>query len=559
MEIRDIEQNLSYLSYEPQWGAEPMPPVPEIPLFELIRQTAYRYPSKTALVSCGRKITYGEMDELSDRLAAALAGLGVQKGDRVAVMLPNCAQHVIAFHGIIKAGAVSVPCNVMLKGEELAYIITDAGAETVICLDVFFPLFAGIKDKTNLRRIISVHLADFAEPDAWLPPPFHREKGDLPGALDFTSLLAGTPSQPPPVQLDPREDLALILYTAGTTGLPKGVMETHYNMVYNTISHSHLMGFGYNDVNLQIMPMFHTSGYFLGLHPFLYKGGTVVLMPLFEPGELLKMIAREKINVIFGPPTLFVALVNHPDLPHYDLTHFKLATGCGAPVPIPLQKRWRELTGIDLTNGWGMTETNCGGIISLPGKQNLDSIGVPVAGEVKVVDQAGNILPRGQVGEIMFRGPQVTKGYWNKPEETRAAFEPDGWLHTGDAGYVSEDGFVYFVERIKDLIIASGYNIAPFEVESVIMKHPAVREAAVIGVPDEYRGETVKAYVVLKDEFRGKTTPDEIIEFCRENMATYKRPRVVEFLDELPKNAVGKVLRRQLREMSRQPQVRQQQ
>ncbi|MGB9904277.1 MAG: class I adenylate-forming enzyme family protein [Desulfotomaculales bacterium] len=553
MENRNFEESLSYLKYEPQWGAEPMPPVPEMPLFELIRQTAYRYPLKTALVSCGKKITYGEMNEFSDRLAAALADLGVQKGDRVAVMLPNCAQHVIAFHGIIKAGAASVPCNVMLKGEELAYILEDAGAAVVICLDVFYPLLAGVRKKTKIRQVISVHLADFSAPDGWVPPPFRKEKEEFPDVLDFRALLEKYPPAPPSLALDAREDLALILYTAGTTGQPKGVMETHYNMVYNCLSHAHLMGVDYNDVNLQIMPMFHTSGYFLGLHPFLYKGGTVVLMPLFDPGELLKIIAEEKVNVIFGPPTLFVALVNHPDLPGYNLKHLKLATGCGAPVPVPLQKRWRELTGIDLTNGWGMTETNSGGIISLPFKKNLDSIGVPVAGEVKIVDQAGNILPRGQIGEIMFRGPQVAKGYWNKPEETKAAFTPDGWLHTGDAGYISEDGFVYFVERIKDLIIASGYNIAPFEVESVIMKHPAVREAAVVGVPDEYRGETVKAFVVLKDEFRGKTTAGEIIEFCKENMATYKRPRIVEFLDELPKNAVGKVLRQKLREMGKRP------
>ncbi|MFZ5631430.1 MAG: class I adenylate-forming enzyme family protein [Bacillota bacterium] len=545
-------EKLSYISFDPAWGTEEMPPVPEIPLYELIRRSAARYGDKTALVSLGREVAYAEMDGLSDRLAHYLAREGVKKGDRVATMLPNCAQHVIAFHGIIKAGAVSVPCNVMLKGEELTYILNDARAETVICLDLFYPLVQSLAGGTPVKRVITVHIKDFYSGDAWVPPLLDREKLTFPGAADLMEILDGCPPDPPEPEINPREDLALLLYTAGTTGFPKGVMETHYNLVYNCLSHSHLMDFDSNDVNLQIMPMFHTSGYFLGLHPFLYRGGTVVLMPMFDPGELLKIIDRYRVNTLFAPPTLFVALVNHPDLSRYSLRHFKLATGCGAPVPTALQKRWKELTGVDLTNGWGMTETNCGGIMSLPFKKNLDSIGVPVAGEVKIIDPEGKTLPRGQVGEICFRGPQVARGYWNKPGETAHTFDGEGWLHTGDAGYMDEEGFTYFVDRIKDLIIASGYNIAPFEVESVIMKYPAVLEVAVIGVPHEYRGETVKAFIALKEEYRGKVTVEDISRYCEENMATYKRPRIIEFVDDLPKSAVGKVLRRKLKEMERE-------
>ncbi len=541
--------DLSYIAFDPAWGYEPMPPVPEIPLHELIRRSVQVHRDKTALVSLDHKITFGQLDEYSDRLAGALCHMGVKKGDRVATMLPNCAQHVIAFHGIIKTGAIAVPCNVMLKGEELTYLLNDCQVETVICLDLFSPLLQALLPKTPVKRIITVHLKDLSAPGAWVPPVLNNEKVSIPNARDFTEIISTPAPQVPNPEITPSRDLALILYTAGTTGFPKGVMETHYNMVYNCLSHSHLMNLSSTDVNLQIMPMFHTSGYFLGLHPVLYRGGTVILVPMFDPGELLKTIDRYKVNTLFAPPTLFVALINHPDLPKYDLSHFKLATGCGAPVPAALQKRWKELTGIDLTNGWGMTETNCGGIMSLPNKKNLNSIGVPVAGEVKIIDPEGNTLPRGEVGEICFRGPQVAAGYWNKPEETARVFDEDGWLHTGDAGYMDQEGFIYFVDRMKDLIISSGYNISPFEVESVLMKHPAVAETAVIGVPDPYRGETVKAFITLKKEYRNTITVEDIDRYCQENMATYKRPRLIEFMDELPKSAVGKVLKRKLRDM----------
>ncbi|MHB8156950.1 MAG: class I adenylate-forming enzyme family protein [Desulfocucumaceae bacterium] len=547
------ESSLSYIAFDPAWGHQPMPEVPEIPLFELFRRVAAQYRDKTALISLGYSISFREMDGYSDSLAQALATVGVKKGDRVATLLPNCIQHVIAFHGIIKAGAVAVPCNVMMKGEELTYILNDSGPETIICLDVLYPLVQAVAGGTPVKNVITVHIKDFYKEGSWLPPLLAFDKmATFPGTMDLADILKQSPVKPPQPEISPREDLALILYTAGTTGFPKGVMETHHNMVYNCLSHSYLMNLGETDINLQIMPMFHTSGYFLGLHPTLYRGGTVILMPLFDADELLKIIDRYKVNTLFAPPTLFVALVNHPDLPGYDLKNFRLATGCGAPVPIPLQSRWKELTGVNLTNGWGMTETNCGGIMSLPNKQNLDSIGVPVAGEVKIIDPKGTTLPRGQVGEICFRGPQVARGYWNKPQETAIAFDEEGWLHTGDAGYMNDEGFIYFVERIKDLIIASGYNIAPFEVESLLMKHPAVLEVAVIGVPDSYRGETVKAFIALKEEYRGKTSVEEIGDFCKENMATYKRPRVIEFIDELPKSAVGKVLRRKLKEMEKE-------
>lgn len=547
MSYVESDAQLSYLKYDPAWGAEPFPSLPEAPLPELIRPVVERYPLKTALISFGQEISYRQFDDLSDRFATALANLGVKKGDRVGTVLPNCAQHAMAFHGIIKAGAVSVPVNVMLQADEMAYIFQDAGVEVVVCLDLLCPVIEMIKGKTDIRQIVSVHPTDGAEPEAWIPPLLSAPKKAVPHALDFTGLLDDYPPRPPEISLNVREDLALIIYTTGTTGVPKGVMQTHFNMAFTAMMNAHDYGLDYNDVALQILPMFHISGYYQMMYPVLYKGGTVVMVPTFDAGEFLKLIARYRTNFLVAPPTLYVGLLNHPDLPNYDLRHFKATIAGAAPVPAELQKRWQEVTGIELNQGWGMTETNGGAILNLPNRKNVNAIGVPRSAEVKIIDGEGRIPPRGEAGEIMFRGPQVAKGYWKNPEETAKTFESDGWLHTGDAGYIGEDGFVYFVERIKDLIVASGYNIAPFEVESILVTHPAVLEAAVIGVPDEYRGEQVKAFVILREADKGKITAEEILEYCKERMATYKRPRIIEFLDALPKNNVGKVLRRELR------------
>jgi len=545
-----LYEGMSYVKNEIEWCTEPMPPTPERHFYDMIRESVYRFPLKTALISCGRKISYLEMDEISDRLAAALVDLGVQKGDRVCVLLPVSAQSVISFHAVIKAGAISVPGNLMFKADELAYILNDSGAQTIIFLDVFYPLIQKVKGSTGLRHIISVHLADIAEPGAWLPPMMNPEKKDFPDAYDFMDLISRHQPRPPVVSINPKEDVALMIYTAGTTGPPKGVMETHYNMTHANLSHCHSVGIFHNDINLQLLPMFHIGGYYLFLHPALYKGATVVLMPMFEPTQYLKALDKYQVNTVLGIPTMFIALLNHPEISQYDLRRLRVCIAAGAPVPPEVQKLWEEKTGVELTQGWGMTECNAGAIVNLRNKKNALSIGVPITGEVKIVDpESREILPIGKTGEIMYRSPQVAKGYWNKPEETRETFQVDGWLRTGDAGYINEEGFVFFVDRIKDLIIASGYNISPFDVESAIMKHPSVMEVAVIGVRDDYRGESVKAYVVLKEGFRGKTNPADILDFCSENMATYKRPRQVEFIEALPKNSVGKILRRELRRL----------
>lgn len=297
------------------------------------------------------------------------------------------------------------------------------------------------------------------------------------------------------------------------------------------------------------MLMFHTAGYFLHPLPTFYQKGTVIPVPIFHATEALRIIQQYKVNTIFGPPTFYIGLMQHPQLRDYDLSNLELTIGCGAPVPVAVQRQWQELVGITLTNGWGMTETNCGGYISTVGKkEKLDSIGVPIAGEIKIIDEEGRVVPQGQEGEALYRGFQVAKGYLNKPEQTRETFLEDGWMKTGDVMYTDEEDFVHFVDRKKDLIIASGYNIAPVEVEDVIYEHPAVLETAVIGIPHPYQGETVKAFISLKEGFKGKVTEQEIKDFCKGRLASFKVPTEVEFIDEVPKNAVGKALRRILRE-----------
>jgi long-chain acyl-CoA synthetase len=548
----------SYLITQPGWSVEPIPPIPEISIYEIFAASARKYPDDVAVIFLDRKITYRDMDDMINRYASLLLDLGVRKGDVVATMLPNCFQHWLAFFGANRIGAAHTPLNVMYKDREIAYQIKNSGAKTVVTFDVFYQLyFAKLRDEIGLQNVIVTNLKDFASPDTnadalgMLKPFWDAPKRSLPGTVDLFDAIARYQPTREKVACNPREDTALILYTSGTTSAePKGVIETHFNLVFNALSHSHmLITLKKREVNFSIMPMFHTAGYFLHTLPVFYQGGTVIPIPLFMPDEALRIMSTQEVNTLFAPPTLYIALMQNPRIGEVDLSSLELTVGCGAPVPVAVMQQWEKRTGLRLTNGWGMTETNCGGCMSIAGrKEMLDSIGIPIGCEIKIVDEKGRVVPRGQIGEAMVRGFQVAKGYLNKPAQTEATFLPDGWMHTGDTMFIDTEDFVHFVDRGKDLIIASGYNIAPVEVENVIYEHPAVLETAVVGIPHEYRGETVKAFVALKPGFQGKVTEQEIIDFCKDKLATFKVPRYVEFIDAIPKNVVGKALRRVLRE-----------
>ncbi|MBI9084654.1 MAG: AMP-binding protein [Desulfobacterales bacterium] len=546
-----MTEMLSYQKYDPAWGARPIPTPPEQPVFEILRDTAKKWPEKDAVIFLHHRLSYADLDRLSDRFAAYLAGLGLQKGDRVATMLPNCTQQIIAIYGILKAGCVMVPFNVMLKGQEIQYILEESEARAIVCLDLVFPMVQPVAQALGLEQIVTVHAKDFSEASANIPLLLSGDKQAVDGAEDFMDVIGMDRGKAPRIQIDPKQDLACLLYTSGTTGFPKGAMITHHN--YNHVAALVASGLDVRetDVLYLLFPLFHVGGQALILFPAVLAGATCMPIPMFDAGDLLESIQHFGLTFGFAPPTAYIGLLNHPEFDRFDLSSLRMTAASGAPVPAALQAEWQEKVGTYLFAGYGCTESTAAGpgAMEMAHKRNpgTGTLGV-TTGEIRVVDEKGNTVPRGTVGEFHLRGEGIAQGYWKKPEETKKCFLEDGWWATGDAGTMDEDGFLFFVERIKDLIVASGYNIAPAEVENYLYQHPAVQEAAVVGVPDEYRGETVKAFVVLREEAKGKVTEDDIIAFGKEKMAAYKAPKRVEFIDELPKNITGKVLRRVLRE-----------
>ncbi|WP_312470233.1 class I adenylate-forming enzyme family protein [Neobacillus sp.] len=553
-DAKKYNKNESYVIYDPSWD-EPIPEIPQISIYSLFKRSVEKYPDRIAMVYLDNQITYREFDLLIDKFAFVLRDLGIKKGDTICPMLPPSLQHWITFLAIAKLGAISAPINVMFKEQEISFQIKDCGATTVVVLDVFYPYFHKLRDDLNITNIIVTNIKDFASPNFnvydSLKPYWDFPKKKLDNTLEFFELIKSANVMGFEEVCDPKQDVVKIIYTSGTTGNPKGAMETHLNLVHNTVTHAHLIP-SKRPINFTFLPMNHTGGYLVFQLPTFYLGGTVIPRPIFDIEDAFHTIQTYKVNTVFGPPTFFIGLLQHPKLKEYDLSSLSFTTAGAAEVPESLMKLWKDRIGIDLAVGWGGTETNCMGTWSiLKNKKNPLSVGLPYIGEVKVISQQGSTLPRGQVGEILFRGLQVSKGYFNNPVETSVSFQNDGWFRTGDAGYIDREGFLHYVDRIKDLIIASGYNIAPIEVENIIKQHSSVREVAVIGVPHEYRGETVKAYVVISDEFKGQIIEQDIIDFCREKMAPYKIPTSVELIPELPKNMMGKTLRRVLRDKAR--------
>ncbi len=543
---------------------------PHIPLYRLLDDSAAKFPNNAATVFGGKvgkmylgaSLTYDQLKDLTDRFAAALQALGVKKGDKVSIHLPNSPQFVIAYYGVLKTGAVVVPTNPLYVEREIEHQFNDAGVETVITLTKFYPLIRNVKGKTPLRNIIVTNIKEYFPPLLKLlftlaveKKEGHRLEGDLvEGTYMLQDLLKKHEPIAKPVEVDP-EDLAVLLYTGGTTGIPKGAMLTHRNLVANALQvRSWLTDVQEGkEVALCALPFFHSYGMTVAMNFGIAVGATLVLMPNpRDIDEMLILIDKYQVSVFPGVPTMYVAINNHPDTPKHNLRSVRACISGAAPLPVEVKQKFEEITGGKLVEGYGLTEaspvTHCNPIY---GVNKAGSIGVPFPDtDARIVDvETGTReLPPGEAGELAVKGPQVMKGYWNMPEETEMVLK-DGWLLTGDIAKMDEDGYFYIVDRKKDMIIAGGYNIYPREVEEVLYQHPKVKEAVVAGVPDPYRGETVKAYIVLKE---GETaTEEEIIEFCRKNLAKYKVPRMVEFRDELPKSAVGKLLRRVLVEEER--------
>jgi long-chain acyl-CoA synthetase len=512
--------------------------IPNLSLPQMLEDAVRKYADKTAMSFYGKTFTYSEFQQLVYAFASALQERGIQKGDRVALLLPNCPQFIISYYGILTAGGIVSQLNPMLVERELEEILADAGARLIVTLDSLYPKVKSVESRTVLESVILVSFAGEASVEG--------------GDTSFEAFVRSAKKPHEPIAIDPGEDVAILQYTGGTTGKSKGAMLTHRNLVANVIQSCEFfkgrLVAGEERV-LTILPLFHVFGMTSCMNLSVYLGSQMILLPRFKVDEVLETIEREKPTTFPGVPTMYVALTNLPGIETRDVDSIQLCNSGSAPMPYQLLKDFEAKTGATILEGYGLSEasptTHCNPPFATR-KPGSVGIGVPST-EYKIVDQeAGTVeMPVGEPGELIIRGPQVMKGYWNLPNETKKALR-DGWLYTGDIAKVDEDGYVYIVDRKKDLIIASGYNVYPREVEEVIYTHPSVKEAAVIGAPDSYRGETVKALIVLKE--MSVVTEEEMLSYLKANLAPYKVPKRIEFREELPKSNIGKILKRTLRE-----------
>jgi len=529
----------------------------EVSLQETLRRTAKKFPDRPAVHFMGKEVPYRKLFESSLKLANYLRKIGLQKGDRVAVMLPNTPQTFISFYGILFAGGIVVQVNPLFTEREIAFQLKDAGAKFIIVLDMLFNRVKNVEKETDLRHIIVTGIKDYLPfPKNLLYPMVQKRQKTVPPKVEhegrhhlFAEIMKRAEAKDIPDEVNPKEDVAILQYTGGTTGFPKGVMLTHFNLYANAkMCDAWMNKFKEGEgATLGVLPLFHVYGLTTVLVFPVMKGDMAILLPRFDAGEVLKTIDKLKPKVFPGAPTMYIGLLNHPDLEKYDLSSIEVCLSGSAPLPVEVQQQFEKLSGGKLVEGYGLTESSpvTHANFLWDNERVKGSIGVPWPDtDAKIVSlSTGETLPPGEIGELAVKGPQVMKGYWNRPEETEQALK-DGWLMTGDLGYMDENGYFYIVDRKKDMIIAGGYNIYPREVEEVLYEHPAVKEAVVAGVPDPYRGETVKAYIVLKEGQR--VTEEELDRFARKQLAAYKVPRIYEFRDELPKTAIGKILRRQL-------------
>jgi long-chain acyl-CoA synthetase len=541
------------------------PPEPR-PLFDLVSATAARDPNRICVKFQGASMSYGQVDDLSSRFAGALISLGLKKGDRAAIFTPNMPQFVLSYFGVLKAGGVVVPCSPLYKAKELEFQLRDSGASFVIAANDIVKgndLYASVETcRRDLDiKVITASLTDYLPAAkralAGLAGVKNVKRGGIAGT--FRDLVAKSPPLDKFAEVDPRREVAVLQYTGGTTGVAKGAMLTHANLYLNAAVIAAWFPLAKDDIALGVLPFFHIYGMTAAMNAPLYAGGSIVLLPRFEVESVMKTIQEEKITSFCGVPTMYIAVIHHPEAKKFKLGTVRGCISGGAALPTAVIKAFGELTGGALVEGYGLSEaspvTHCNPI-GEGASVREGSIGVPIPftdAEVVDMDDSSKSLGIGEVGELAVKGPQVMLGYWNNKRETENVLTKDGWLLTGDIARMDAEGYFYIVDRKKDMIDVSGLKVYPREVEELLFTLPGVREAAVVGMPDDYRGEAVHAYVVLKPESKGKVTEAEIIQFCRTNLATYKAPRKVTFVDELPKTLIGKVLRRRLREAGSAP------
>jgi long-chain acyl-CoA synthetase len=527
---------------------------PGRPLCEILDTAAVDIPDRPATAFLGATLTFADLKDRADRLANALGRLGLAKGDRVGIMLPNCPQYIIVVFAVLRHGAVVVNINPTYTAREVQIVAADSGMRFLFTLDLLAPLARGLEGASSLERVVVTSLAEYSRATA--PPP----------AIEGTTALAElleAPSTPVRVTVAP-SDLAVLQYTGGTTGVPKGAMLTHANIFANVVQTEAFM---YRQRSrgdaryLLVIPYFHIYGLTVGMMKGVWVGALQVLLPKYDVEQVLQAIREFRPTYFPAVPTIFVSLLNHPRLKEYSLEKVRTFNTGAAPCPVEVIEQFERATGRTLSEGYGLSETSpVTHTTPQLGLRKPGTIGVPIPDtDMKIVDLEDGTreLATGEAGELCISGPQVMKGYWNRPDESAKVLRTDAdgriWFHTGDVARLDEDGFTTIVQRKKDMIIVDGFNVYPSEVETVLYLHPAVRLAAVIGIPDDYHGEVVKACVALKEG--AATTADELVAHCKTALAPYKVPTHVELRDTLPMSAVGKILYRVLRDEHAQTSV----
>jgi long-chain acyl-CoA synthetase len=530
----DVPKNLEY---------------PKVSLHAILEKTAKEHPEKAAIAYFEGEITYRELDSLSNQFAVALAALGVKKGDRVAVFLPNIPQFVIAYYGFLKVGAVLTAISPLHKEREIEYQLTDSEAETIIALDSLYPIVEKVWQKTKLKNAVVTSAEDYASKTAISP----SRVGQKPNVYSFQELLKEKGAKPPKVNINPREDLAALQYTGGTTGTAKGAMLTHLNLVSNSLAFAAwIKGTVAQETFLTALPLFHIYGMTTSMNVPICLAAKMALLPRFDPQMALESIQRHRVTVFCGVPTMYSVLLANPELGKFDLTSIRVCISGASPLPPQVQKKFMDITGGFLAEGYGLTEaspvTHCNPVDKTMRTVRLSSIGLPMPDtDARIVDAetGAKTLKHGETGELAVKGPQVMRGYWKRPEQTALVLR-NGWLLTGDIAKMDRDGYFYITDRKKDLIKYKDYSVYPREIEDVIYEHSAVKLCAVVGKSDPMVGEIPKAFIVLKDG--AKATETEIMEFVKDKVASYKAIREIEFRKDLPLSGAGKILRRTLRE-----------
>jgi len=550
MELPDYIKNRIWKDHLPE-GITLNIDIPEdISLINLFETGAKEYENKIANNYFGREFTFKEMDNLTRRFARGLLKLGVKKGDVISLWLPNSPHFSICYFAALGLGATLTAISPLFVGREMAYQIKDSGARFLIMIDRFIKEFEKFEDQLSLEKVIIVNVAG--------------QVPDVPETtkiIHYNTLLEQNP-QPLTdfeVEINPKEDIAIIQYTGGTTGDPKGACLSHYNIVANILQMQQISNYMKETyikgdlVNICILPWYHIYGQTCELIQGPMTGGKGFILPTFDIPRIIEIIKEKKPNTLLGVPTMFINLLNSPLSKDVDFTCLKYANVGASAMPIEIAKEWEKKTGFPLGEGYGLSETSPTVTNSPPwAKKKLGSCGVPVASTLcGIIDENLNFLPIGDGGELVISGPQVMVGYHNRPDENKKVFFEAGgyrWLRTGDYAKMDEEGYIFLIDRVKDMIKYKGHSVYPREIEEALYEHPAIQECAVIGIKDPERGENIMAHIILKSEFKGKITEQDIIDWSKENMAAYKYPRIVKFVHSLPKSAIGKVLRRVIRD-----------